>query len=269
MLDSVHHLASFGEELLAVTSSKSNSHLSTSWNFLAAAFSSRPTLFSNSSLFSELPFPASSGSGPKLSSGSTSPSFSLSEVARACAPYVRLEAGCFPLAAPLAFRGALRGAGVLRGTVDLRLRARIVRCESSSSPDASPETSTSSSELGISKGSRAWRRRRRGRSDWSCAVEKVLGGGACLFGFGLGFVATTAGRFGECVSDGGEEIGESCVIGGGDLPRKGRRPRGGARCTGRAGSGLDGRELLLRGGAMVSLKSSGVTERPSIDGIKW
>ena len=99
-------------------------------------------------------------------------------------------------------------------------------------------------------------------------MEKVLGGGGCLFGFGLGFVAAITGRFGECVRDGGEEMGESCVIGGGVLPRKGLRPRDGARCSGRAGSGLEAAELLLWGGAIVSLKISGVIERPSIEGIR-
>jgi len=69
------------------------------------------------------------------------------------------------------------------------------------------------------------------------------------------------------VSGGGEEIGESWVIGGGVLPLKGRLPLGGARCDGRGGSGLEGRELLLRGGAIVSLNGSGVIDRPSMDSI--
>ena len=60
------------------------------------------------------------------------------------------------LVAALAFRGPLRGAGVLRGgMVDLRPRARTARYESSSSPEARPEISTSSSEVGMSNGSRA------------------------------------------------------------------------------------------------------------------
>jgi hypothetical protein len=96
----------------------------------------------------------------------------------------------------------------------------------------------------------------------------VLGGGGCLFGFGFGSTIAITSRFGECVSEGGEEIGESWVIIGGVLPRKGRLPRDGARCKGKAGSGLKERELLLRGGAMVSLKGSGVSERPSMDGIR-
>ena len=70
------------------------------------------------------------------------------------------------------------------------------------------------------------------------------------------------------MSDGGEEIGESWVIGSGVLPRKSGLPLEGARCGGSAGSGLDGRELLLRGGAIVSLKGSGVSDRPSMDGSR-
>ena len=97
-------------------------------------------------------------------------------------------------------------------------------------------------------------------------MEKVVGGGACLFGFC--FAAATTGRLGECVREGGEEIGESWVLGGGVLPRKGRLPRDGARYKGSAGSGLEGRELLLRGGAMVSLNGSGVSECASIEGIR-
>jgi hypothetical protein len=70
------------------------------------------------------------------------------------------------------------------------------------------------------------------------------------------------------VREGGEDIGESWVLGGGVLPRKGRLPRDGARYVGRAGSGLEGGELLLRGGAIVSLRGSGVSECASIEGIR-
>lgn len=70
------------------------------------------------------------------------------------------------------------------------------------------------------------------------------------------------------MSDGGEEIGESWVIGSGVLPRKSGLPLEGARCGGSASSGLDARELLLRGGAIVSLKGSGVSDRPSMDGSR-
>lgn len=94
-------------------------------------------------------------------------------------------------------------------------------------------------------------------------MEKVLGGGA--WRCGLRAVACT-GLFGECVRDGGEEIGESCVLGGGVLPRKGRRPLDGALRGLGGKSGLEGRGLLLCGGAIVSLRGSGVSGRASMDG---
>ena len=66
--------------------------------------------------------------------------------------------------------------------------------------------------------------------------------------------------------DGGEEIGESCVLGGGVLPRKGRRPLDGALRVLGGRSGLEGRGLLLCGGAIVSLRGSGVSGRASMEG---
>lgn len=92
----------------------------------------------------------------------------------------------------------------------------------------------------------------------------MLGRGA--FRLGLCLAITMDGRLGECVSDGGDEIGESCVLGGGVLPRKGRLPRDGGLVVLDGKSGLDGLELLLWGGAIISSGNSGVSERASIDG---
>jgi hypothetical protein len=70
------------------------------------------------------------------------------------------------------------------------------------------------------------------------------------------------------VRDGGDEIGESKVAGGGVLPLNGRRPRETGLRVGKGGSGLDGAELLLRGGAIVSLMGSGVIERDSTEALR-
>lgn len=79
-------------------------------------------------------------------------------------------------------------------------------------------------------------------------MEKVLIGGGCLLPLCLG--ASLPGRLGECVSDGGDEIGESWVAGGGVLPLKGLRPLdmlvcARVLCVLRGSSRLSGEELLL------------------------
>lgn len=154
------HRAPRGELLPAVTSSYSSSHLSTSWNFFAASFSS--CVGATSRLFSAA---SSSGRGARLWSGSYV-SFSLSEVAPARDPYVALpraapgpalDAFCDP-------RGFLSGAGRRMNEVTgRRERGATLKFMSSSSSDARPEISTSSSELSISYGSRLTWRRLRGR----------------------------------------------------------------------------------------------------------
>jgi hypothetical protein len=100
----------------------------------------------------------------------------------------------------------------------------------------------------------------------------VLGAGVGRF-LDLGFCAIVTARLGECVKDGGEDIGESWVNGGGVLPRKGLRPLDGGLCKdincvdcGKGGLAEEAL-LLLRGGAIVSLIGSGEMERASIEGI--
>jgi len=68
------------------------------------------------------------------------------------------------------------------------------------------------------------------------------------------------------VSDGGDEIGESCVRGGGVLSRRFLRPLIGALLVREGIWGLGRLELLLRGGAIVSLNISGVRGLFSIEG---
>jgi len=104
-------------------------------------------------------------------------------------------------------------------------------------------------------------------------VEKVLGIGIGLL---CALPALVPTRFGECVSDGGDEIGESCVRGGGVLPRN-CRPLVGAGLAARGGGregerGLDGCDELLIGGAIVSDCGSGVaapSSRPSMEQKRW
>lgn len=87
----------------------------------------------------------------------------------------------------------LVGAGVLETTLRWRLE-RALRCESSSSSDAKPELSISSSEPGTSKGSCPPRLRLLGSKACSWAVERALGGGSTFLGLAL-FVIY--GRLGE------------------------------------------------------------------------
>lgn len=99
-------------------------------------------------------------------------------------------------------------------------------------------------------------------------MESVLGGAGVGCFLDLGLDAARTSRLGECVRDGGEEIGESWLYGGGVLPRKGLRPLNGAPCVARGRGGLSNEALLLlRGRAIVSLMGSGVSERASMEGI--
>ena len=139
----------------------------------------------------------------------------------------------------LDLRGAFPDCRIWGITLRREEGSRMVECVSSSSSDARPETSISSSELAMSKGSRGPRLRRWGKRAWSCAVENVLRDGACLLLLGCGFGADFAVRkLGEWVRDGGEEIGESCVSGGGVRSRRRRRHRGGSRSARRRWAAL-------------------------------